>query len=136
MDPVIQILKEFPAIWAFLGAVISSVLTFIITKRTGPIYAGAMKDLQVMHNDMVSGYKTQIVELSAERNSYREQLHRERDLHQVTMAKLSDLESRPNVDQVYKGQQEFFTKMSAHMDEQTKALQAISKWIMNHELKT
>ncbi len=130
MNDFFTLFREFPALWAFIGSLLTAPITFIVTSRTAPAYSKANKDLVTLHEDMVGSYKAQIDELKVERDDYRDKLHGLRDsAHaraQMDAVKIAELEARPNVDHVYKAQQEFFGKMGAHMDEQTKTLKTLN----------
>ena len=133
MDALVRLLREFPALWLAIGLVISAIVSYVVARRFTPIYAETVKDMANLHKGMVDSYKVQIEELKCERNDYREKLHTEKGDHQNTLLALTELQARPNVDQVYKGQQEFFTKMSGHMDQQTKTMQLIHDSLKEHD---
>jgi len=133
MDGLIRILREFPAIWMAIGLIVSAIVAYLVAKKFTPIMVSTVGDIADMHKTMVESYKVQIAEFKIERNDYRDKLHEEKQAHQATLLLLTDLQARPNVDQVYKGQQDFFQRMSGHMDEQTKTMKLIHESIVKHD---
>ncbi len=151
MSEFITLLREFPAVWAIVGSTISAVIVFVVARRFTPIYSSAVKDLSAVYKLQIEGHeralqmqkthwenelsyqRTAFASLQTERDDYRTKLHEERTAHQATTLLLADAQARPNVEQVYKGQQEFFFKMSKYMEEQTDTMKAIHKSLVDHD---
>jgi hypothetical protein len=155
MDELIRILKEFPAIWAFLGVigtVLGAILFWlVIGRKLNPLYGNIVKDLGDAEKVLIDSHRQQLLmqkeyyeqqqdyqraaydKLELEKDSYKKVSHENANLANDFRIKLAELEARPNVDQVYKGQQMFFTKMTEHMDEQTKTMRAIHQAFMDHD---
>lgn len=155
MDGLITILREFPAIWAFIGGLGTilgvSLWYFTFGKKIAPLYSKTITDMAKVHEiqiaaseralkmqkehyeEEVNYIKESIAKLESERNDYREKLHEEKKLHQGAMFQVAELQARPNVDKVYEGQQQFFSQMSKYMNEQTETMKAIHVSILEHD---
>lgn len=155
MDAFLKLLHEFPAAWAIIGAAATAIGTtiFYVTlgKRLSPIYGNAIENLSRANKEQISAnaetqrlhkehYDTEITylkqtiaKLENERETYKKSSHENANTAQALKLTIAELESRPNVDQVYKGQQKFFTDMSKYMEEQTGTLRAIHDSIIKHD---
>ena len=150
-DTVIRLLREFPAIWASIGAASALIIGYIFARKLSPAFSSAATDLAKVYKLQIDAHKEALEMqrrhyqeeldhernrynvIAAERDDYRQKLHGEKDAHQATTLQLAELNARPNVDQVYRGQQTFFSKMTGFMEEQTKTMQAIHKSIIEHD---
>jgi hypothetical protein len=137
MHSIIEILKQFPAIFAALGILGGGIAMFFVMLKFGPMRHQAQtelidaykekdkvtKDLLVMQKDH---YDNELSEIKSEKEDYKSKLHAEKEAHQATLFTVADLQARPNVDKVYEGQQEFFRK-------NTDCMQALLKMVQEHD---
>lgn len=134
---LIAFLKEFPAIFAVIGLLVGGAVMFWVTKKFGPMRSDALNEvvgaykLQITANKELlemqkAHYEIELDDMKKERDSYRTNLHAEKQAHQAVLLTVADLQSRPNVDKVYEGQQAFFA-------ENTKAMHAILQMIRDHD---
>ncbi len=137
MDGLLRLFHEFPAAWALIGVIISGLVAVVVALKFAPAYQKANKDLLELHNAMVDSYKLQIVELKSDRNDYRDKLHSEKDAHHRTQnlmeVRIVELESKPDMEKVYRASQDFFTKMISVMDKQEKTIEAVHASLIAHD---
>jgi len=135
MDALLRIIREFPALWAFLGLLVGGSVAYAVSLKFTPMYGKALKEFDILHDDMVDAYKAQIADLKAEKEDYKKKLHDEKGHHHHALLRISEMEARPNVDKVYEGQQEFFTSMTVAMKELTVSMRLIHTSIMDHDIR-
>lgn len=137
MNSVTDILRQFPAIWATIGLLAGGGVMFIVAQKFGPMknealqeVVGAYKEQIVANRGLLemqkSHYEIELSDLKVERDNYRTALHGEKEAHQATLLTVADLQSRPNLDKVYEGQQAFFEK-------NTDCMQAILEALQEHD---
>lgn len=155
MDALFHFLREFPAAFMVIGAAIALVGTALwwltFGKRVTPLYAKTITDMAKVHELQIAShertlamqkshyelemeeYKGERERFRKERDEYKTSLHAEKENHQATLLQLAEVQARPNLDQVYKGQQQFFTSMIQVMEKQQGTMQAIHKSIIDHD---
>lgn len=133
-----------PTFWAGIALLAGAMATYMVVRRFGPLQAVALENLVGLYEKQIeahsktlemqkSHYENELGRHQAaeerirdERDSYRNKLDTEKELHKATTLIVAELQARPSVDQVYAGQQEFFAA-------NTKALEGISKSINDHD---
>lgn len=136
-----DLLLKFPALWAVLGLLVggfaTAVVILIITRKYAPLQVAALDGLVKVYEKQLAAntaaletqkthFEDEIEILRGEREDYKKKLHDSRDQNQAIMLQVADLQARPNVDQVYKGQQEFFQK-------NTDCMEALLKLVKDHD---
>jgi hypothetical protein len=137
MDVVVRLLREFPAIWIVVGAfgaIVGATFWYLtFGKKLNPMFGKAIDDITKLHEAQIAShertlkmqkdhYSEEIADIKAERDKYRESLHKERNDHQECKNRIIELEARPNVESVSKSQREFFPVLISTMQEMHTAL--------------
>lgn len=109
-----ELIKEFPALWALLGMVFSSVVFMISSRKIFVLQGVASENLSRTLNRQMEALET-------ERGYYRDKLHAERDSHQECQLKVKELEQRPDLS----GLKELLTSQQSWMKQLGESLKQI-----------
>lgn len=137
MSELIEILKTFPAAWSIPGFIIAGVFGAVL-------FAIMNKRVLAYNREATEGWrettKDQIKSLNDERNSYRDQLHTERNAGTAAKLRIVELESRPDISALFKASQDFYKSqteaqgnMSRLLTEQTVLIRQTSDSILKHD---
>lgn len=116
---MIELLKQFPALWLVGGFVIASGVFWIANRKVFMWQAQATDGL-------IKTLKEQIHALNDERDDYRTKLHNERELHNAAKLRIQEMELRPDVTALFKASEAFYT-------EQTKAMSSLVASFQQHD---
>lgn len=114
MDELLQSLLSRSPVWlnlVFIAIIIASVIFIIANRQYAKQTKAAFEEqlklkdesyaLLKQHKDeAIAILKESVMEMTRERDVYRERLHAERDAHQVTTHKLSEAQTRPDLTDV------------------------------------
>lgn len=110
---------------------------FVVAQKFGPMKNEALQEVVGAYKEQIKAnlgllemqkahYEMELGDLKTERDTYRTSLHTEKEAHQAILLTVADLQSRPNLDKVYEGQQSFFKT-------NTDCMQAIMETLKEHD---
>lgn len=102
----------YPTVQFAIGTVVAGIIFFVANRKVFAMQRDATTNLIIT-------YKEQVAALSAERNSYRENLHLEKQGHQTALLKLKEVESRPDLSSIQDVMQQVVTSLSSVADKLT-----------------
>jgi preprotein translocase subunit SecD len=148
---VMEILRQFPAIWATLGLLVGGGVMFWVTKKFGPMRNDALNEVIGAYKEQVKAqialsatqaeqnmatltmqkdhWAEELAKMEKERNNYRNDLHAEREIHNAAKLKVQELEMRPSLELVQTEQQSFYRDM-------TNTLKGIAESMKLHDDKS
>lgn len=158
----IDLIKQFPAIWAVLGGALGSILAsaiFVFANRKYPVLMAAQtKNLTDLHErqivaqkDLLEMQKThyeqeladvraacdrQLAEVKTEKDDYKEKLHTEKNNHTATNLELQEWKLKPDVSKLYEEESKWNEERKQVYQDFAETLKSIRDSITSHEVDT
>jgi vacuolar-type H+-ATPase subunit E/Vma4 len=107
-----DLVHTYPTIWFAIGTAVAGIIFYVANRKVFAMQQEATMNLIIT-------YKEQIAAITVERNTYRENLHLEKQGHTAAQLKLKEVESRPDLSTIQEVMQQVVTSLSSVADKLT-----------------